>query len=72
MKTQIDVATLVAELPLLIPAVRVAELLSIDARTVRRWIASQRIRALKMSRHRAGRVLIPKTEIVRLLTEMCR
>ena len=57
------------ELPL-IPQKRVAELLGVRTRTLRRWIALGRLRRARTTASGSGRSLIPKDDLIRMLAEM--
>lgn len=60
----------VSELPPLVSANRTAKFFHVSVRTVSRWIRQGRINSLRTSESGSGRVLIPRLEIARLLTEM--
>ena len=47
-----------------------AESFKVSPRTIRRWTRSGRLRALKTSPRQSGRVLIPRSEVARLLLDM--
>lgn len=68
--TCLDVGDLVKDLPALVPAKRAAEFLGTTTRTLRRWVAEERLQVLKTSPTRPGRILVPRTEIHRILAEM--
>lgn len=59
-------------LPLLVPEEELATLLHVSQRTLRRWAVKGRIHRLRTARGGAGRVLIPRGEVARLLLIMRR
>ena len=68
----IDLDVLVKDLPLLVPAQDAAAFLGIGVRTLRSWVASERIEAFKLHPGRPGRVLVPRSEIKRILEQGAR
>ena len=60
---------LAAELPPFLTRCEVAELLRISERTVRRFEADGRLRSLKLTPGRAGRVLFRREELQRFVAE---
>lgn len=60
---------LVKDLPALVTVDKAAELLMVSTKTVRNWISSGRLRALKTS-DGSGRVRVPRLELERLLRTM--
>lgn len=58
---------LVSDLPRLVPAITVAEFLHVSARTLRKYIRSGRIRALRTSPTGSGRVLVAREEVARFI-----
>ena len=69
MRRSIDVDALVAELPVMVSAKEAAEFLRVNPRTIRRWAESGRLRTMKLTPEGSGRVLVPRSEIRRLLGE---
>jgi len=63
-------ASLVEGLPRLVSVDQAADLFSCHPRTVKRWLADGRLRAVRTSGGRSGRTLIPALEIERLLRVM--
>jgi len=61
---------LVDDLPRLVPAQQAAEFLGISTRTLRRWITRGLLQALKTSPAQSGRVRVPRSELLRLLSDM--
>jgi len=65
-----ELEELVRDLPPLVPLKDAADFLNVTDRTLRRWAAAGRLRVLKTSAGGSGRVLVPRTELVRILGEM--
>lgn len=61
---------LVSHLPPLVPAKDAADFLGTTTRTLRRWVRVGRITVLRTDNAGSGRVLIPRSEIARLLASM--
>jgi excisionase family DNA binding protein len=57
-----------AEAPHLLTRAEAAELARVSTRTVARWIASKRLKAIKTHPGRTGRVLVPKAALLAMLT----
>jgi predicted site-specific integrase-resolvase len=70
MTSPIDPEELVRDLPDLVPAKQAAKFLTLTTRTLRNYRIRGRIRAIKTSPGRSGRVRYPKSEIAKLLAEM--
>ncbi len=61
---------MVADLPKLVPVQVAAELFCVSTRTLRTWASDGRLRVFKTARGGSGRVLVPRVELVRVLTGM--
>jgi len=57
----------VGDLPRLVPFKAAAERLSVSVTTLRRWVRKRRLCVVKTACGAAGRVLVPRTEIARLI-----
>lgn len=57
-----------AEAPHLLTRTEAAELARVSTRTIARWIASKRLKAVKTHPGRTGRVLVPKSALLAMLT----
>lgn len=64
------VADMLEGLPRVVPAVRTAEALGISYRTLQRRIGTGQIKAMKTRPGKAGRLLVPRAEIERVLRMM--
>ena len=60
----------VAELPALIRLSNVAKFLDVDQRTVRRYIRTGRLRAMKTAAGGSGRVRVARVELARFLATL--
>lgn len=67
--SQAVVDDLVSELPALVPATSAAEFLHVSTRTLRTYVRTGRIRALRTSPSGSGRVLIARSELAKFLAE---
>lgn len=56
------------EAPHLLTRTEAAELARVSTRTIARWIASKRLKAIKTHPGRTGRVLVPKAALLSMLT----
>ena len=65
-----DVRELLAELPAILDTRTVSNWLGVSERTIRRWIASGRLRALKTSSARGGRLRVPRRALMDFMAEM--
>lgn len=65
-----DCAELVSDLPPLVSASVAAERLCVSTRTLRTYIRTGRLRAMRTSPGGSGRVLIAREELARLLASM--
>jgi excisionase family DNA binding protein len=65
-----DIEDMVADLPKLVPVQVAADLLSVTTRTLRTWASDGRLRVFKTARGGSGRVLVPRAELVRVLSGM--
>ena len=68
----LDFSNLVKDLPPLVPAKAAAAFLGVTTRTLRRWASTGRIRVMKTAAGGSGRVLVPRSEIERILEEMLK
>lgn len=66
-----DVAATTVQLPPLLTCKEAAVHLRVSTRTIRRWAKSGRLNIGRTTAGRGGKLLIPRTEIARLLRETC-
>jgi excisionase family DNA binding protein len=69
LRSDLDQAARAADLPKILTVQEAATFVRCHGRTVRRWIASGRLRAAKTHPTQRGRVLIPLENLIRMLAE---
>ena len=57
----------IGDLPRLVPFKAAAERLGVSETTLRRWVRKSRLCVMKTASGASGRVLVPRTEIARLI-----
>ncbi len=62
----------VKDLPTLVSTKIAAEVLGIHLRTLQRWIRDEKLRVLRTARGRAGKCMVPRSELLRLIASMVR
>lgn len=60
----------VRDLPPLVPAAQAAAVFAVTTRTLRTWIRTGRLRAIRTCPRGAGRVLVPRDSIVEFLARL--
>lgn len=64
-----DLEASLREYPAMLSTDQVAEVVGVSSRTVRTWLASGEIKAVKLSQGRTGRVRVPRAALVAFLAE---